>query len=84
VLHGAGIEFREGKSSLLSMCPMDGKFRVKANFLLADQLGLPTMKPQKTRIFGSEYGARPGESIAADRARQVGGDKQGRRGQERP
>jgi uncharacterized protein YfaQ (DUF2300 family) len=84
VLHGAGIEFREGKSPLLSICPMDGKFRVKANFLLADQLSLLTMKPQKTRIFGSEYGARQGGLIAADRSPQPRGGAQGWREQGRP
>jgi hypothetical protein len=63
---------------------MDGKFRVKANFFLADQLSLQTMKPQKTRIFGSEYGARRGGPVAAARPLQVGGGAREWRGQERP
>ncbi|MBR2120720.1 MAG: hypothetical protein IJ935_19165 [Afipia sp.] len=40
-----------GEYPLPSICPMGSKFRVKANFLLADQLALRTMVSNKTPAF---------------------------------
>jgi hypothetical protein len=51
VLHGAGRLFREMEKSLPSICQTGSKFRVKANFLLADQLGLRTMMLQELPVF---------------------------------
>jgi hypothetical protein len=39
------------RNPLPSICQKGSKFRVKANFLLADRLGLRTMMLQKTPAF---------------------------------
>lgn len=48
-----------------SICPTGSKFRVKANFLLADRSSLRTMMPQKTRVFRSKL-CRPDTYIGSD------------------
>jgi hypothetical protein len=45
------VKSREWRSPLPSICQKGSKFRVKANFLLADRLGLRTMTLKKAPVF---------------------------------
>jgi hypothetical protein len=60
-----------GENPLPSICQTGSKFRVKANFLLADRLGLRTMILQKASVFpakrcGPDRHIGSGEHNAAD------------------